>query len=53
MTTYSPGMIDPLDVLLDTTSSAKNAAEALGLDIPLFLGGRSMSSQVVSLARNA
>ena len=50
MTTYSPGMIDPLDVLLDTTSSAKNAAEALGLDIPLFLGGRSMSSQVVSLA---
>ena len=50
MTTYSAGMIDPLDVLLATTSSAKNAAEALGFDLPLFLGGRSMSSQVVSLA---
>ena len=50
MTTYSPDMIDPIDVLLDTTSSAKKAAEALELDLPLFLGGRSMSSQVVSLA---
>ena len=50
MTAYSPDRIDPLDVLLATSGSAKNAAEALGLDLPLFLGGRSMSSQVVSLA---
>ena len=50
MTAYSPDMIDPLDVLLSTTSSALNAAKALSLDLPLFLGGRSMSSQVVSLA---
>ncbi len=50
MTAYSPDRIDPLDVLLATTGSAKNAAEALALGLPLFLGGRSMSSQVVSLA---
>ena len=50
MTTYSPGMIDPLDILLATTISAKSAAEGLSPDLPLFLGGRSMSSQVVSLA---
>ena len=42
--------IDPLDVLLATTSSAKDAAAALSPDLPLFLGGRSMSSQVMSLA---
>ena len=50
MTTYSPSMVDPLDVLLATTSSAKDAAEAQSLELPLFLGGRSMSSQVMSLA---
>ena len=50
MTTYDPAKIDPLDVLLATTSSAKNAATAVTPDLPLFLGGRSMSSQVVSLA---
>ena len=50
MTTYSPDLIDPLDVLLATTRAAKCAAEALSLDLPLFLGGRSMSSQVVSVA---
>lgn len=50
MTAYSPDMIDALDVLLSTTSSALNAAKALSQGLPLFLGGRSMSSQVVSLA---
>ena len=50
MTTYDPAKIDPLDILLATTSSAKNAATAVTPDLPLFLGGRSMSSQVVSLA---
>ena len=50
MTTYSPDKIDSLEVLLSTTSSAKSAVADLSLDLPLFLGGRSMSSQVVSLA---
>ena len=50
MTAYSPDMIDPLHVLLATSGSAMRAANALELDLPLFLGGRSMSSQVVSLA---
>ena len=50
MTTYSPDLIDPLDVLLATTRSARSAAAGLSLDLPLFLGGRSMSSQVVSFA---
>ncbi len=50
MTTYSPDMIDSLDVLLTTTGSAKRTAAAMPLGLPLFLGGRSMSSQVVSLA---
>ena len=49
-TVFSPGMIDPLDMLLATASSAVNAARSLSLDLPLFLGGRSMSSQVMSLA---
>ena len=49
-TEYSEDLIDPLDVLLATASSAKRAAQALALDLPLFLGGRSMSSQVMSLA---
>ena len=47
---YSPAIIDSLDVLLGTTKSARNAAKALSPDLPLFLGGRSMSSQVMSLA---
>ena len=50
MTAYSPDEIDPLEVLLSTTNLAKSAAADLPLDLPLFLGGRSMSSQVVSLA---
>ena len=47
---YVPATIDSLDVLLATTSAARNAAKALSPDLPLFLGGRSMSSQVMSLA---
>ena len=50
MTAYSPDLIDPLGILLDTTSSALNAAKVLTDGLPTFLGGRSMSSQVVSLA---
>ena len=50
MTDYTPDQIDPLDVLLATTGTAKRTAEALRPDLPLFIGGRSMSSQVVSLA---
>ncbi len=50
MTAYDPNKIDTLDVLLATTRSARAAAGSLSLDLPLFLGGRSMSSQVVSLA---
>ncbi len=50
MTGYSPEKIDPLEVLLSTTNLAKSAAAELPLGLPLFLGGRSMSSQVVSLA---
>ena len=47
---YSPADIDTLDVLLATTSAAMNAARAMSPNLPLFLGGRSMSSQVMSLA---
>ena len=50
MNDYSPDLIDPLEVLLATTSAARSAAAGLSLELPLFLGGRSMSSQVVSLA---
>ena len=46
---YAVEHIDPLDVLLTTTTSAKAAAQALLPDLPLFLGGRSMSAQLVSL----
>ncbi len=46
---YAVEHIDPLDVLLTTTTSAKDAAQALLPDLPLFLGGRSMSAQLVSL----
>ena len=49
-TACPPDMINPLDILLATTIAAKNAAKAMSPDLPLFLGGRSMSSQVVSLA---
>ena len=47
---YSPATIDSLDVLLATVSAARDAANALLRDLPVFLGGRSMSSQVMSLA---
>ena len=47
---YAMEDIDPLEVLLATTTSAREAAQALLPDVPLFLGGRSMSAQVVSLA---
>ena len=50
MNDYSPDLIDSLEVLLATTSAARSAAARLSLELPLFLGGRSMSSQVVSLA---
>lgn len=49
-TVFREDMVDPLDVLLATTAAAVAAAEALRPDLALFLGGRSMSSQVVSLA---
>ena len=49
MAAYPPAAIDSLDVLLATTSAAMNAAKALSPNLPLFLGGRSMSSQVMSL----
>ena len=42
--------IDPLDILLAMTTAAKETAQAFLPDLPLFLGGRSMSAQVVSLA---
>ena len=47
---YTQDLIDPLDVLLATSNSAMTAAQSLSLDLPLFVGGRSMSSQVMSLA---
>ena len=49
-TVFGEDLVDPLDILLATTASAVTRAEALGLALPLFLGGRSMSSQVVTLA---
>lgn len=47
---YSPATIDSLDVLIATARTARDAAKALSPDLPLFLGGRSMSSQIMSLA---
>ena len=47
---YSVEEIDPLNVLLTTTTAAVETAQALLPDLSLFLGGRSMSAQVVSLA---
>ena len=49
-TVCSSDPIDSLNVLLATARSARDAARALSLDLPLFLGGRSMSGQVLSLA---
>ena len=47
---YTEDLIDPLEVLLTTTRAAANAARKLAPDLPLFLGGRSTSGQVMSLA---
>ena len=46
---YSEDLIDPLETLLATTRAAIHAARALAPDLPFFLGGRSMSGQVMSL----
>ena len=46
---YTEDLIDPLEVLLATTRAAIQAAQALAPDLPLFLAGRSMSGQVMSL----
>ena len=42
--------LDPLDVLLATVDSVVTKAVEIVPDLPMFVGGRSMSSQVVSLA---
>ncbi len=47
---YAFGMLDSLDVLLATVSSARGHAKRLAPILPLFLGGRSMSSQLVTAA---
>ena len=47
---YTEDLIDPLPILLATTRAAVNSAQALAPNLPLFLGGRSMSGQVMSLA---
>ncbi len=47
---YVYGMLDPLDVLLETLRSAVDAARRLAPELPLFLGGRSMSSQLMTTA---
>ncbi|MDE2768126.1 MAG: hypothetical protein OXI70_08555, partial [Chloroflexota bacterium] len=46
---YTEDLIDPLGVLLATTRAAIQAAQDLAPDLPLFLAGRSMSAQVMSL----
>ena len=46
---YTEDLIDPLETLLATTRAAIQAARALAPDLPFFLGGRSMSGQVMSL----
>lgn len=48
-TGYTEDLIDPLDILLATTRAAIQAAQDLAPDLPLFLAGRSMSGQVMSL----
>ncbi len=45
---YTEDLIDPLEVLLQTTRAATHAAQDLAPDLPLFLAGRSMSAQVMS-----
>jgi predicted alpha/beta-hydrolase family hydrolase len=40
---------DSLQVLLDTAESAVKKAEESAHDLPLFVGGRSMSSQIITL----
>lgn len=50
MTAYRDELVDPLDLLLATTAATVTVAKGLRPDLPFFLGGRSMSSQVVSLA---
>ena len=40
---------DSLQVLLDTAESAVKIAEKLAHDLPFFVGGRSMSSQIITL----
>ena len=47
-TGYREDLIDPLEVLLQTTRAAIQTAQDLELDLPLFLAGRSMSGQVTS-----
>ena len=46
---YTQDLIDPLEVLLQTTRAAIQAAQNLVPDLPFFLAGRSMSGQVMSL----
>ncbi len=46
---YREDLIDPLQTLLATTRAATTAAQALAPDLPFFLGGRSMSGQIMSL----
>ena len=46
---YTQDLIDPLEILLQTTRAAIHAAQDLAPDLPLFLAGRSMSGQVMSL----
>ncbi|MYD92293.1 MAG: hypothetical protein F4Y02_01090 [Chloroflexi bacterium] len=46
---YTEDLIDPLKVLLQTTRAATQAAHDRAPDLPLFLAGRSMSGQVMSL----
>lgn len=41
--------LDSIEVLLDTAESAVNKAICLAHEIPLFVGGRSMSSQITTL----
>ena len=48
-TGYREDLIDPLEVLLQSTRTAAQAARALAPDLPFFLAGRSMSAQVMSL----
>ena len=46
---YTEDLIDPLDVLLATTRAAAQHAWQIAPNLPLFLAGRSMSAQVMSL----